>query len=279
MPFERLVEELAPERELSRSPLFQVMFDVEVARPGRVVMGGVEGEVYEVGNATAKYDLTVSLGQREEGEWEGVAEYDSDLYEGEWVGRLCGHYVRLLEAAVGSPLRAVGALPMLSAAERRKFLTEWNTVTHRFVRDECLHHLFEAQVARTPNSTALYFEQEQLTYQELNARANQVAHYLRSVGVVAGTLVGVCVERSVGMIVALLGVLKAGGAYLPLDPDYPAQRLAFMLEDSGVEVVLTQQSVGHVLYGGEVRLIYLDTDWYKIQQHPDGNLPQQDVAG
>jgi amino acid adenylation domain-containing protein len=266
-----VVEELQPEREESRSPLFQVMFDVGVGRPGLMTAGGVGWEARRVENATAKYDLTLSLAEHEGG-WEGEAEYDAELFDREWIGRFCSHYVRLLGAAAESPSRPAASLRMLSDEERRKFLAGRNAVGRTFARDECLHQLFEAQVARTPDSVALYFGKEQLTYRELNARANQLARHLRAAGVGAGTLVGVCVERSVELVVALLGVLKAGGGYVPLDPNYPARRLAFMLEDSGVRAVLTQQGVGHVLPENRAEFVYLDRDWEEIRKQPEDDL-------
>ena len=267
VPFERLVEELAPERELSRSPLFQVMFDVEVARPGRVVMGGVEGEVYEVGNATAKYDLTVSLGQREEGEWEGVAEYDSDLYEGEMdrsgcAGTTCGCWRRRSVA----PCDAVGALPMLSAAERHRLLREYNPATPPPPAPApLLHELFARQARLTPSALAVSDAHRALTYAEVAGRAVALAHALRRLGVGPETRVGVCLERGVELVAALLGVLGAGSAYVPLDPAYPSARLRSMVEDAGAGWVVTDgavaEAVGAALGGTGARLLLVDEVW------------------
>src|SRR6201999_2451574 len=219
----------------------------------------------------AKYDLTLLLAEHEGG-WEGEAEYDAELFDGEWVERLCSHYVRLLGAATESPSRPIASLRMLSEEERRKLLAGRNAVGRTFAVNECLHQLFEAQVARTPDSIALYFGQERLTYRELNARANQLARHLRAMGVGAEMLVGVCVERSAELIVALLGVLKAGGGYVPLDTNYPARRLTFMLEDSGVRVVLTQQGMEHVLPESGAKFVYLDRDWEEIGEQPEDDL-------
>ena len=166
-------------------------------------------------------------------------DYRPDLFDRESVEALAGRLVRLLEAAVAAPERAIGNLDILSAAERHTILREWNDTAHP-VASATLPELFAAQVAKTPDAVALVFEEESLSYGKLDACANQLAHHLRSLGVGPEVVVGLCVERSPAMLVGLIGILKAGGAYLPLDPSYPPERLAFMLEDAGAPVLVTQ---------------------------------------
>ena len=173
---------------------------------------------------------------------DGMLEYATDLFERSSVEAMAGRLVRLLEAAVAQPDRSIGSLDILAPAERHTLLREWND-TARPVPSATLPQLFEAQVARTPDATAVAFEDTTLSYAELDARANQLAHHLRGFGVGPEVVVGLCLERSLEMIVGLIGILKAGGAYLPLDPDYPQERLAFMLKDAGAELLVTQQTL------------------------------------
>ena len=164
-------------------------------------------------------------------------------------------------------------LPLLTDGERRQLLVEWNDTAADYPRDQCIHQLFETQAARTPEAVAVVFEDRQLTYAELNARANQLAHYLRELGVGPEVLVGICVERSLEMVVGLLGILKAGGAYVPLDPDYPPERLAFLLQDTQAPVLLTQQALLERLPPHQAHVVCLDADRQPIAQQPDDNLP------
>ena len=157
---------------------------------------------------------------------------------------MAGHYLNLLQGIVADPEQTISELPLLSEAERRQLLVEWNQTQTEYPRDKCVHQLFEAQVERSPDAIAVVFGDEQLTYRELNSRANQLAHYLQKQGVGPETLVGICMERSLEMVVGLLGILKAGGAYVPLDPTYPQERLGFMLQDTRANVVLTQAAIG-----------------------------------
>ena len=156
---------------------------------------------------------------------------------------MAGHFQTLLEAIVADPDQSIATLPILTEAERHQILVEWNDTAADYPKDKCIHQLFEEQVERTPDAIALEFEDKQITYRELNRRANQLAHYLISLGIGPEKLVGICVERSIEMVVGLLGILKAGGAYVPLDPAYPKERLRFMLEDSQVSVLLTQENL------------------------------------
>ncbi|HVT82046.1 MAG TPA: amino acid adenylation domain-containing protein, partial [Phycisphaerae bacterium] len=198
---------------------------------------------------------------------EGVrlaADYRADLFDRETIERFLACYGRLLEAAVANPDVPVTRLPLQGPAELRQLIEEWNQTAAAYPRERCLHELFEEQVARMPDATAVTFENQKLTYRALNERANQVAHHLRSLGVGPEVLVGLCVKRSVEMMVGLLGILKAGGAYVPLDPTYPKSRLAYMLGDSGAAVLLTQRELTGSLPEHKTRVVCMDADWEKI---------------
>jgi natural product biosynthesis luciferase-like monooxygenase protein/amino acid adenylation domain-containing protein/FkbM family methyltransferase len=237
-PFERLVEELNVERSLSRSPLFQVMFALNNTPVETLKLSRLDVSLVSMSSETAKYDLTFALDERPEGLRLKV-EYNTDLFDHETIARMAGHYQRLLACVVGSPDTPVSALPLLAPEEERQLLVEWNS-TETVVAPATVTQLFEERVERAPDVAAVVYEGAQLTYAELNRRANRLAHHLRSLGVGADSVVGVCVERSAEMVVALLAVLKAGGAYLPLDPQYPAERIALLLGDAGASLVLTQ---------------------------------------
>ena len=183
-----------------------------------------------IGGESAKVDLDFGLTENA-GRLSGSIQYATDLFDAETIDRLVGHWGVLLEAIVADPGQRISQLPLLTEAERHQLLVQWNDTAVEYPRDRCIHQLFEAQVERSPGATALVYEDQQLTYGELNARANRLAHHLRSLGVGPGVLVGVCLERSLELVVGLLAILKAGGAYVPLDPSYPAERLAFMLQD------------------------------------------------
>ncbi len=198
--------------------------------------------------------------------------YDADRFEKGAIERMAGHFQNLLSAIVENPQQAVGELPLLSEAERHQLLVEWNDTATEYSRDKCIYQLFEKQVEKTPDAVAVVFENQQLTYVQLNQRANQLAHHLLSLGVGPDVLVGIYVERSIEMVVGLLGILKAGGAYVPLDPNYPQDRLSYMLADSGVEVLLSQQELLSSLPSHTARVVCLDTDWGAIEQHSHENI-------
>jgi aspartate racemase len=240
LPFERLVEELHPERNLSRSPFFQVMFVLQNAPSEAVQLAGLEVTPMQIDSGTSKFDLTLFV-REHGGALQAVVEYDTDLFEAETIRRMLGHYQTLLEGIVSNPDQRLSDLPLLTGAERQQLLVEWNQTQQDYPRNKCIHELFEEQVERTPEATAVVFEEKQLTYRELNESANQLAHHLRKLGVGAETLVGVYLERSAEYAVCALGILKAGGAYVPLGTDNPVERLQFMLEDCGAPVVLTAQ--------------------------------------
>lgn len=259
LPFERLVEELNPERDSSHNPLFQVAFVLQNAPGGALALSGLTAVPYEREHTTSKFDLTLAMAER--GEELAVAiEYNTDLFERPTIERMLGHLGTLLAAAVADPECRLSRLPMLTSAEQELLSVEWNATARDYPRDSCVHELFEAQAARTPEAVALEFEGQTLSYRELNRRSNQLAHRLRALGVGPEVLVGLCVDRSLEMVVGLLGILKAGGAYLPLDPGYPRERLAFMLKDTRASVILTESKQGKRLPGHQARVVLLDAE-------------------
>jgi amino acid adenylation domain-containing protein len=265
VPFEQVVEALQPQRSLSHSPLFQVMFVLQNVPMTEFELPGVTLTQLDGDSTIAKFDLTLSMSETDRGlvgEWE----YNTDLFDGSTIERMTAHFQNLLSAIVANPAVTVGELALLSAAERHQLLVEWNDTAFEYPTDKCIHQLFESQVEKTPDAVAVVFEDQQLTYRELNQRANQLAHYLQTLGVRPEVLVGICVERSLEMVVGLLGILKAGGAYVPLDPHYPQERLSYMLEDAQVSVILTQQHLLEKLQQHQTQLVYLDTDWRLISQ-------------
>src|SRR4028119_2501746 len=235
----------------------------------------------EIESSTAKFDLTMSMEDTEQG-LVGSLEYNTDLFDATTISRMLEHFQTLLEGIVSNPQQRLSDLPLLTQPERQQLLVEWNDTQVVYPKDVCIHQLFEAQVEETPEAVAVVFEDQQLTYGELNSRANQVAHHLRSLGVGPDTLVGICVERSLEMVIGLLGILKAGGAYLPLDPAYPSERLTFMLEDSQVPVLLTQRQLVESLPKHQARIVCLDTDWEIIEgqreENPGCSLTSENLA-
>jgi amino acid adenylation domain-containing protein len=262
MPFEKLVEELAPEREMSHSPVFQVMLVLQNAPREELHLLGLKLSSVETNNHTAKFDLTLLL-EDEDDCVRGELEYNADLFDEAMMQRMGGHLQTLLEAVAADAERSISELPLLTQPELEQLLIQWNE-TQADYPTQCSHELFEAQVERTPDAIALRFDDKQLSYRELNERANQLAHHLQAMGVRAESLVGVMMERSIEMIVSLLAVLKAGGAYVPLDPEYPRERLSFMLSDSGATVLLTQERLLGVAAGSGTRAICVDSEWAVI---------------
>ena len=272
LPFERLVEELRPERDLSRPPLVQVMFALQNAPPPVPTLPGLALSLLPVTSGTAKFDLMLALGEDGAGSGGhlcGGVEYATDLFDATTIQRFAGRYLRLLAAAVADPDRRLSALPLLSAAERQQLIAEWNDTLAVDSRARCLHQLCERQAALRPECVALVHGRETLTYGELVRRAARLARRLRGVGVGPETVVGVCFERSPELVVSMLGALTAGAAYLALDPALPRERLAFMIADAGVGVVLTRQDLGDRLSAAAVRLVFFD-DAAAERQQPDG---------
>lgn len=276
LPFEKLVAELNPERNVNRSPVFQVMFALQNTPKPNLAVSGLTLTPIELESATAKFDLTLEVQEQPDGLFVSF-EYNTDLYAPETVERMLAHYRNLLATVVTDPTQRVAELTLLSESERNQLLIEWNQTGADFPLEACIHRLFEAQVARTPEAVAAEFQGDQLTYRELNRRANQLAHYLQKQGVGPEVLVGISVERSLEMLVAMLGVLKAGGAYVPLDPKYPRERIAFMIEDAQLSLVLTQQDLSTALDVAKSRLLFIDKAEATFAQESTEN-PNTEVA-
>ncbi len=281
LPFELLVEQLQPQRDLSHTPLFQVMFVLQNAPMSALELPGLTLTPIESDSGAAQFDLTLSMTESESGLVSSL-EYNTDLFKSSSIQRMAAHLQTLLEAIVANPQQCLSQLPLLTESEKHQLLWEWNNTKVEYPQDQCIHQLFEAQVEHTPDAVAVVFEDQQLTYWELNARANQLAHYLRSLGVKPEVLVGICVERSLSMIIGLLAILKAGGAYVPLDPSYPQERLAYMLEDSQPSVLLTQQYLLENIPNHQAQVICIDSDWEKIAtestENPISNIKLDNLA-
>ena len=279
LPFERLVEELQPERDLSRHPLFQVV--LQVSPRETLVLPNLTVSSFTFESGISPFDFTVHLWESSEG-LSGHVEFNTELFELSTIDRMIGHYKTLLQGIIANPQQSISLLPILTQAERQQLLSARHEPEKISEDDRCIHQLFEAQVQRNPQSTALCYEGVDLCYQELNTRANQLAHYLRSKGVSRNVRVGLCVERSLDLVIGLLGVLKAGGAYVPLDPDYPKERLAFMAADAELEVLLTQASLLSQLPETKLEVVCLDSQWSSIAeqstQNPHEENEPQDIA-
>jgi amino acid adenylation domain-containing protein len=269
LPFEHLVDTIQPERNLSYTPLFQVMLNLQNAPARDLQIAGAATREVKIDNGTSKFDLTLSL-QDSGPQLTGWMEYNTDLFEAATIRRMLVHYQTLLEAAIQNPDQSISTLPLMPQGEQRRVLVEWND-TKREYSQAPVHELFEAQVARSPEAVALVWGGQQFSYGELNRRANQLAHALRSQGVVPDAVVGICMERSPDLLVALLGVLKAGGAYVPLDPAFPHERLLFQLRDAGTQVLLTQENLRAMLSESASHTICIDSDWEAISKLPAEN--------
>ncbi|MCX7921060.1 MAG: amino acid adenylation domain-containing protein [Clostridia bacterium] len=270
MPFELLVDELQLERNMSQNPLFQVCFVLQNVPVDRDYMDIL---LEKVSNDTAKFDFWISITDREDMLY-GDVEYNADIFNESTIVRFLESYEVLLEDIVSHPKRQISELAVLSPAERHKLLIEWNNTGVDYPqKNVCLHELIEAQVMRTPNAEAVIYENEKLTYEQLNQQANQLANYLVKMGVGPDSLIGICMERSPELVVGLLGILKSGGAYVPLDPAYPPERLAFMMEDANPPILLTQQRLLNSLPKHSSKVICVDSDWEII-----GNESNQSKA-
>jgi amino acid adenylation domain-containing protein len=267
VPFERLVEELRPERSLSRQPIYQVTFAMDHDAPTDALsLDGVRAARVPVDGGSSKFDLMLAVAEHEDG-LRAVIEYATDLFDAASMERLASHLRTLLAAAAANPGAALSTLPLIDADERARLIAAGAAVAP-VQPVATLHARFAAQAARTPGAVAVTCEGQSLRYGELEARANRLARHLQSLGVGPETRVGLCVERSMEMVVAILGVLKAGGAYVPLDPAYPAERLAYVLEDAGIGIVLTQAHLADALPATGARAVRLDADWPSIGALP-----------
>ena len=237
LPFEQVVETVQPPRTLAHAPIFQVMFAWQNVPDGGLELPGLQVSALEGRKRTAQFDLTLELWPTEQG-IRGSINYSTALFDEGTVRRYAEYFQRFVNAMAESDEQQVARVPLLPASERSRLLVEWNATEAEYPRERCLHELFEMQAARSAHATAVVSGEERVSYGELNARANRLAHRLRKLGVGPDERVGVCLERGVPMVVSLLAVLKAGGAYVPLDPTYPAERLGFMVEDSNPRVLL-----------------------------------------
>ena len=271
LPFDRLVEEMHLTRDLSRNPLFQIMFVLHNASLRTAELAGLTLSPVEADVETAHFDLTLQIVDTDQGLTAAFV-YNTDLFEAGTITRMLGSFQTLLDALVADPEQQILDMPILAEPERQQLLVAWSDKKTDRPADYPVHQLFETQVNRTPDAIAVQSQEEQLTYRELNRRANRLAHHLRRLGVGPDVLVAVCLERSLDTIVALLGILKAGGAYLPMDPAYPMERLAFMLKDSRAPVLLTrEQLIGGLAIGG-AEIVHFDSSGETIAQEGGENL-------
>ncbi|RKH68395.1 amino acid adenylation domain-containing protein, partial [Corallococcus llansteffanensis] len=267
VPFEKLVEVLQPSRRLNVSPLFQVMFVLQNAPLSLTPLPGLRMDTQPVDVGAARFDLTLVASEEARG-LRLTAEYRTALFDESTIARMLGHLRSLLQAVVLDAGQRVSALPLMGEAEQRQVLLDWNDTHADFPREATLPELLQAQVERTPDAVALVFEDRTLTYRELDARANQLAHALIARGVGPEVRVGLLLERSLELVVALLATLKAGGAYVPFDPAYPAQRLTWMLEDARPAVLLAQEHLLSRLPAQEAPVLCLDTQWEDVALQP-----------
>ena len=276
VPFEKLVDALQPERDTSRSPLFQVAFQVQNADGDSFHLPNLKISSVDTDVTTSKFDLSVTIVNHPKGMQVGF-EYNTDLFEGTTIDRMMGHFRVLLGGIVANPDHRISELPLLTEAETQTLLVEWNDTRRDYDQAPCVHHLFEAQAERSPEAVAVILDNSRLTYGDLNRRANCLAHHLRKQGVGSEARVGILLDQSLEMVVGLLGVLKAGGAYVPLNPANPSERLAFMLDDAQASLLLTQRQLSERFAEYTGNLVYLDSDWDEIAQNDERN-PHCDVT-
>ncbi|HEY6186081.1 MAG TPA: amino acid adenylation domain-containing protein [Pyrinomonadaceae bacterium] len=277
-PFGRLMQELKPKHDPSRNPIFQVAYIyLDFEMQNEVQKAGFKATPVLWDNGSSRFEMTLALTDMTDG-LEVTIEYNTDLFDGETIQRMLGHFACMVEAIIIDPDTRIAHLPLLTDEERRLLLTEWNDVVTSFPRDESIQRLFEEQAERTPDNIAIVFGDEQLTYRELNARANRLAHYLRDLGVGLEVAVGFMLEKSAGMVVSLLAILKAGGVYVPLDPSYPLERLDFMLQDARLSVLITESSLLDNLPAFFGQVVCLDSDAELIEGASEEN-PASVVTG
>jgi amino acid adenylation domain-containing protein len=276
-PFQNVVEALQPSRPLSHPPLFRVMFALENAPTWTPTLPGLSVHPWELPESTATVDLSLSMRDTPHG-LIGALGYSTDLFDADTVAGMLGQFETLLDSVANDPDRPVSRLALLTEPERHQLLVQWNDTRVEFPDDGLVHQLIEAQVERTPDAVAAVFEGAQLSYRELNARANGLAHRLRTLGVGPDTCVGLYLERSLEMVVGILGTLKAGGAYMPLDPAYPCERLASMVELAHAPVLLTQERLKERLPPHRGRVVCLDAAW-EVTAGPSAGNPPSTVTG
>jgi len=271
LPFEQLVDHLQPERDLSRTPLFQVMFAFQNTPMQDVEVADLSFSTLAAETGTAKFDLTLTMNETEGG-LRGSIEYSTDLFDRSTIERMTEHFRQLLKAMADDPTQRVSELPLLNEQERRQILIDWNATDQSYPRGECIHELFAERAAGQPDAIAVVFGDNRLTYRQLDEQSNQLAHHLRSLGVGPDVLVGIYSQRSMKLVVGLLGILKAGGAYVPLDPSFPQQRIEWMLEDTQAPVLLVQDSLLERLPEYPGKVVRQDADWETIARQPAQRL-------
>jgi amino acid adenylation domain-containing protein/FkbM family methyltransferase len=270
LPFEQLVDDLQPARSLNQNPLFQVMFMHQNASRAPMELGGIRLQPLSVDNQTAKFDVTMSLSEDGD-ELRGWLSYNADLFEPATIDRMIAHYRVLLSAIAEQPESTLATLPLLLESERRQLLVDWNQTATSYPQ-KSVSQLFEEQAARNQAAVAVEYQKRSVGYAEMNRRANQLAHYLQKMGVGLEDRVGICMERNAKTVVAVLAVLKAGGTYVPMDPSYPEDRLAFMVQQSQLSVILTQEKFAAGLLSHRVKIVKLDSEWKKIGRESSQNL-------
>ena len=259
VPFEQVVEMVQPPRRLNHTPVFQVVFSWQNQEWSLPQLRGVKVERLRMPYEAAKFDLQLDLAE-EGGRIVGGLNYAVALFDEATIKRQAGYLMAMLEAMASDQKQEVAGIDVLEEEERKLLLEEWNATEAEYPEDKCIHELFEEQVRRTPEAIALVYEEQRLSYEELNRQANQLAHYLKRQGVAPDARVGICVERGVKMVVGLLAVLKAGGGYVPLDPAYPAERLKYMLQDSAPVVLLIEKHLRETLGGMDGTLRVIDIE-------------------
>ncbi len=272
LPFEQLVEVLQPDRDMSHAPIFQVAFILQNAPFDRMELPGVTIHPFGGENKTAKYDLSLYCIEAEDGIRLSF-EYNTDLFKKETIERMIGHYRNLLEQALADMKKPLDNLRYLAEAERELLFKKWNATERAFPADRTVHQLFEQWAEKQPDQTALVFAGETMSYAELNTRANQLAHYLRKKGLGPDDIVGISLPRSLDVPVAVLAILKAGGAFLPIDPTYPQERIAYMIEDSGIATLITHKSVAGQFDREGLEVLALDSEKKKFNQEAEENPP------
>ncbi|HEX6045329.1 MAG TPA: amino acid adenylation domain-containing protein [Pyrinomonadaceae bacterium] len=276
LPFEMVVEELCSIRDRSRNPLFQVMFALQNMPDAASLSLGLDITAVHVKTTRAQFDLILDVTELD-GQLHGTFIYNTDLFDASTIQLIAAHFKVLLAGVVAGPGQAIGALPLLTATELRQLLVEWNDTAKELSSEVCIHRLFEQQAERVPHAIALVFEDRHMTYEELNRRSNQLAHCLLAAGVGPESFVGLLLERSPETIVALLGILKSGAAYVPLDPAFPPARLSYMLDDAKVEILVTEQRLVESLpLSPAVRVVGMGDE--EISKQPDHN-PRFHVSG
>ena len=285
LPFEKLVEELQPQRALSHHPIFQALFTLQNFPLLEAKLSGLTLTPLLLNSEMEQFELALGLGEGLEsfGSIENSSVgYNTDLFDASTINRMIGHLQNLIQAIVTNPGLRVSKLGLLTGAERGQLIEEWNDTKRDYPVGTIFPELFEAQAELTPDAVAIIFEERQLTYGELNTRANQLAHHLRKLGVVPDMLIGVYLERSIEMVVALLGILKAGGAYVPLDPTYPIERLSVMVEDAQLSIIVTQPELIEKLPAHEAQLIALTPYWSQFcgesEENPTPNTDASNLA-